>query len=125
MGEKQTGRDHGLAARDIAITAALGILRAIELEHVLLDVAGQPQREVDPVENGSLDRLRVLLNNGENKFHLGQPSVAYGVNLGDVGSEVAVWLGEIRQDWLGKARIALVSIVNGLGAVFRVLEGRD
>lgn len=68
--QKQAGRDHRLAARDVAIAAALCVLGVVELKDMFLDITGQPQREISPVANGSLYRFCVLLDDGEGEFHL-------------------------------------------------------
>lgn len=125
LGDDQARGDSGLGPSDQAVPAELLVFRAIGVEDPLLNVAGKTQRTRGSVDDGLLDGLCVFLEDGKALIHLGQTAVDQGICLLDKRGDVGIRAGEVRQERLREALIALVGILEGFGAVFVVLERCD
>lgn len=125
LGEEKAGGDGGLAAGHEAISAALLVFRAVQVEDVLLDVTCELEGEEGIVDNGAPDLFGILLDDRESLVNLAQAVVSQGIGLADIGSDISVGLGEVGEDGLRKAVVTLVGVVQGLGGVLVALEGCD
>lgn len=123
--QHQTRRDDSLAGSDDAITTALLVLRAVDLEEILLDVASYTDREPSGVVDGAADLLSIFTDDGEARVDLAQALVAQSIGAGQVRCDIAVGSGEVGQDWLGEAGVGVVAELDGLGAVGVALEEGD
>jgi hypothetical protein len=123
--EHQARRDDSLAGSDDAITTALLVFRAIDIEEVLLDVAGHTDGKSGGVVDSAADLLGIFADDGEARVDLGQTLVTQSIGAGQVRCDIAVRGGEVRQDGLGDAGVGVVAELEGLGAVGIALEEGD
>lgn len=93
--QNQAGSNNRLARSKDTITTTLFVLRAIHIEDMVLDIAGDADRQRGTVVDGTAQLLGVLLEDREAGIDLGQTLVTEGVGAGYVGSDIAVWGGEV------------------------------
>lgn len=123
--QHQARRDQSLAGSHDAIPATLLVFGAVDLEQMLLDIAGDTDRVPGGVVDGAADLLGVFTDDGEARVNLGQTLVAQSVGAGHVGRDITVRSREVGEDWLGEAVVGLVAVLDGLGAVGVALEEGD
>ena len=109
--DHQAGGDDRLPACHEPIAAALLVLVAPRLEDVVLALEGQSERHERHVEDGGLDLLGVLLDDGEGLVDAGQAVAGELVGLGDVGLDVAVGTLGVGQDGRDDGLVAVVGEV--------------
>jgi hypothetical protein len=115
--QDQTGSNNGLAGSKDTITTTLLILRSIDIKNMVLNLSSETHGNRSSVVDRAAQLLGILLDNGEASINLGQTLVTERIGTGQVGSYIAVWSGEVGQDGLGQAGVALVGVLDGLGSV--------
>ena len=123
--QDQAGRDQRLAAGHHPVTTALLVLGSVGVKDMGLDFAHDSHRVSGVIVDGVPELLGVLLDQRESRVDLRQSLVAEGVCAGQVGGDVAVGFGEVGQEGLRDAVIALVGVLYGLGAVLVALKDGD
>lgn len=88
-------------------------------------IPGKTEREEGRVDDGVFDLFGVFLDDGEPFVDLGQTLVAERVGFGDVGCDVGVGCGEVREEGLCETLVALVGVLDGGGAVLVLFERYD
>lgn len=123
--ERQAGRDDRLTRSNDPVTPALLVFRAIDIKDMVFDVARKAHRIARLVVDDAADFLGILADDGEPRVDLAQTLVTEGVGAGQVGRDIAVGSGEVGQDGLGQAGVAVVGVFEGLGAIGVALEEAD
>lgn len=92
---------------------------------MVLHIACDAHRITSGVVDSTADLLGIFTDDGEASIDLTETLVTESVGTGKVRCDIAVWRGEVGQDRLGQAGIALVGELNGLGTIRVALEQSD
>ena len=123
--EDKAGGDEGLATRNHAVAAAFLVLGAVGVQGVILALARQTEGEECIVQDGSLDRGCVFLDDREGLVDFAQATLGDGVGLGDDRSDESVGFLGVWKDGLDKGFEAGVGEVKRFLSVRIALEGGD
>lgn len=117
LGQNETGSNNGLSRSENTITTTLLVLRTIDIIDMELSIASQTNRQRSPVVDRAAQLLGIFLEDGEAGIDLSETLVTEGVGAGQVRRYIAVGSGEVGQDGLGDAGVALVGEFDGLCSV--------
>lgn len=123
--DNQASRDNRLSGGKDAIATALLVFRSIGVEEVVLDIACDAHRVASGVVDSTADLLGIFSDDGEASIDLAQTLVTESIGTSKVRCNIVVGRGEVGQDGLGQAGVALVGELDGLGTVWVALEDGD
>ena len=119
----QSRRHNRLPTSNVPIPTTLLVLVPKSLKHIIFALARHPQGQEGEIENGALDFLGVLLDDGEGAVDFLQAAVGELVGFLDVGSDVAVGALGVGDDGRDDFVVAFVGEGDAFFAVGVVFDG--